>query len=94
MYRVVLECSGVPAAEGAEAATDIEREFREHRPHHQNVRCTFDSGKLVLQAENDFDADGMALMDEFSDCISAYVATAFDGDLKVVSSTAIWLLRR
>jgi hypothetical protein len=89
MYRVVLECCGVPVAEGAEAAADIEQEFREHRPHHYNVRCKFESGKLVLQADNDFDPDGLALMDEFSDCISAYTATPFDGDLRLVSSTAI-----
>jgi hypothetical protein len=89
MHRIVLECLDVPPAEGPEAATDIEREFREHRPHHQNVSCTFQSGKLILSAENDFDADGLALMDEFSDCISAYVATPFDGDLRLVSSTAI-----
>jgi hypothetical protein len=89
MHRVVLQCSGVPAAEGEEAATDIEREFRERRLHHHNVRCKFEDGKLVLQADNDFDPDGLALMDEFSDCVSAYVATPFDGDLKLVSSTAI-----
>ena len=88
MYRVVVECWDVPAAEGAEAATDIERNFREHRPHHQNVRCTFENGKLVLRAETT-SPDGLALIDEFSDLISAYVSTAFDGDLKVVSSTPI-----
>ena len=89
MHRVVLECSGVPAAEGNEAAIDIEQEFREHRPHHQNVQCTFEDGKLVLKADNDFDPEGLALMDEFSDCISAYISTLFDGDLRLVSSTAI-----
>ena len=89
MHRVILECSGVPATEGQEAARDIEMEFREHRPHHENVRCTFDNGKLVLQAENNWDADGLALMDEFSDCISSYIVTLFDGDLRLVSSTAI-----
>ena len=89
MQRVVLECSGVPAAEGEEAASDIEREFQEHRPHHQNVRCSFHDGKLVLEADNDFDPEGLALMDEFSDCISAYIATLFDGDIRLVSSTAI-----
>lgn len=89
MHRVVLECFGIPPAEGEEAAVDIEREFREHRPHHQNVRCSFGHGKLVLQADNDFDPDGLALMDEFSDCISAYIASPFDGDLRLVSSTAI-----
>jgi len=89
MHRVVLECSGVPSAEGEEAARDIETEFREHRPHHSNVQCTFPDGKLILQAENDWDADGLALMDEFSDCISDYIVTLFDGDLRLVSSTAI-----
>lgn len=89
MHRVVLECSGVPEAEGKEAAVDIEREFREHRPHHQNVRCTFNDGKLLLQADNDWDSDGLALIDEFSDCISAYIATPFDGGLRLVSSTTV-----
>ena len=89
MHRVVIKCSDVPAQEGAEAATDIERTFREHRPHHQNVRCSFEGGELVLQAENDFDPNGLALMDEFSDCISAYIVTPFDGDLRLVSSIPI-----
>lgn len=89
MHRIVLECSGAPTAEGDEAATDIEREFREHRPYHRDVRYTFEDGKLVLQADNDFDPDGLTLMDEFSDCISAYIATPFDGDIRLVSSAAI-----
>lgn len=88
MHRVILECSGVPAADGDEAAKEIESEFREHRPHHHNVQCTFGDGVLVLQADNDFDPDGRALMDEFSDCISAYIGP-FDGDLKLVSSTTM-----
>jgi hypothetical protein len=89
MHRVILECSDVPTAEGEEAARDIETEFREHRPHHGTVRCMFDDGKLVLQAENDWDADGVALMDQFSDCISAYIATPFGGDIRLISSTEI-----
>jgi hypothetical protein len=89
MNRIVVECLGVPVDEGDEAAADIEREFREHRPHHQNVRCTFENGRLVLRGENAFDPDGLALLDEFSDCISAYVATLFDGELRVVSSTKV-----
>jgi hypothetical protein len=89
MFRIVLECEGVPDAEGAEAAADIEREFQQHRPHHKNVRCTFGDGKLVLEAQNDFDSSGLALMDEFSDCISAYVSSPFDGNLRRVSSRLI-----
>ena len=85
MFKVVLSCSGVPAKEAAEAATEITAEFREHRPWHENVSCTWDGARLVLSAENDYDSDGSALMDEFSDCISAYVESGFDGQLKVES---------
>ena len=40
---------------------------------------------MVLQAENDADSNGLALSDEFSDCISAYIAELFDGEIKVES---------
>jgi hypothetical protein len=86
MYKVVLSCSGVPVECGAEAASDITREFAEHRPWHKNVSCTWDGSKLYLSAKNDYDADGVALMDEFSDCISAYIKPGFDGCLNVESA--------
>lgn len=89
MYRVVLECTGVPDAEGIAAAEDIAREFVEHRSHHKNVTCSFSDHKLILVAENDFDPQGLALMDEFSDCLSAYTSMNFDGDIVVKSSAAI-----
>ncbi len=38
-----------------------------------------------LQAENDFDSNGLALLDEFSDAISASIADGFDGGIEVVS---------
>ena len=40
---------------------------------------------LLLTAENDYDSDGRALMDEFSDAISACIAEGFDGDIRVAS---------
>ena len=89
MYRVTLACENVPAGAGGEAASDIQKEFAAHRPHHKNVSCTFTDGELVLTAENDFDPDGLALMDEFSDCISAYIAEPFDGGIRFVGSTLI-----
>ena len=89
MFRVTLACRGVPAEAGAEAASDIQQEFLQHRQHHKNVVCTFTNGELVLTAENDFDAHGLALMDEFSDCIAAYIADGFDGEIRVVSTTTI-----
>ena len=87
MYRVVLACHEIPESAGAEAATDITTEFAEHHPWHSNVTCTWVGSRLILQADNDFDSDGLALMDEFSDAISAYIAEPFDGEIKVESIT-------
>ena len=70
-------------------ARDIQGEFAEHRRHHKNVACSFTNGELLLTAENDYDPGGLALMDEFSDCISAYVAEPLDDDIRVVSAVTI-----
>jgi hypothetical protein len=88
MYRIVLACKGVPADVGAVAARDITDEFT-HRPWHQNVRCEQDGTRLILQAENDYDSNGLALLDEFSDAISAFIADGFDGGIDVVSVTRL-----
>ena len=87
MYKVVLSCGGVAEVAGAEAAADIIQECSEHLTWHKNVSCTWDGSRLVLSAENDFDSDGRALMDEFSDCIYAYIAEYFDVDIRVESTT-------
>lgn len=84
MYHITLECHDVPAAAGDEAARDITEAFRLHYPHEHNVSCTVLDGKLRLVAENDYDPEGLKLMDEFSDNICAYVAP-FDGALTLVS---------
>ena len=89
MYRIVISCSGVPASAGAEAAADITREFAEHRTWHNNVSCSWLDSRLVLRADNDYDPEGRALMDESSDCISAYIAEGFDGDLTLESVTKL-----
>ena len=85
MYRIVLACYGVPATAGEVAAIDITREFAEHRSWHRNVQCSWDGTRLILRAENDVDSTGLALFDEFSDCISAYITELFDGEIKVES---------
>jgi hypothetical protein len=89
MFRVVLECTGVPSDQGETAALDITHEFAEHRLHHQNVKCSFAEGKLTLTAENDFDPRGLALMDEFSDSLSAFIRGGFDGHMTVKSVSVI-----
>jgi len=88
MYRIVLACKGVPTDVGAVAARDITEEFT-HRPWHKNARCEWDGSRLFLQADNDFDSNGLALMDEFSDAIAACIADGFDGGIDVVSVSAV-----
>ena len=70
MYRIVMSCCGVPAEAGCSGAVEITREFA-HRPWHKNAACIWEAGRLILTAENDFDSDGQALMNEFSDAIAA-----------------------
>ena len=36
--------------------------------------CTWDGERLILQADNDYDPEGLALLDEFSDNISAFIS--------------------
>lgn len=88
MFRITLVCDGVPQSDGLEAAADIADAFRENYPHEHNVKCTFDGKRLWLIAENDHDPQGLNLMDEFSDNLSAYVR-AFDGDMSIVTIETI-----
>lgn len=87
-YRIVLACHGVPAESGPQAAADIAEEFT-HRPWHENVQCTYEDSCLLLTAENDYDAQGLALMDEFSDAISACTTADFGYGLRLVSIIAL-----
>jgi hypothetical protein len=75
---------------GAGVAIDITEEFR-HRPWHKSVKCEQDRVRLVLQADNDFDSDGLALRDEFSDAISACAREHLDGNIEI---TSVKLLER
>jgi hypothetical protein len=87
-HKVVIECSGVPREVGAQGATDITADFKK-RHWHRNAECRWDGNRLILSVENDFDPQGLALMDEFSDEISACIREGFDGDLRLVSSTEV-----
>ncbi|WP_260927225.1 hypothetical protein [Novosphingobium sp. 9] len=84
MYRIILECDGVPVLVGEEAANDITEAFKANYPHEHNVVCSWNGKSLRLVAENDHDPDGLNLMDEFSDNISAYITDGFDGDIKLI----------
>lgn len=84
MYRISLVCHGVPPDHGDAAATDIAEEFT-YRPWHEAVKCSWDGKFLLLEAENDYDFNGLALLDEFSDAIAACIAPAFDGRIEILS---------
>jgi len=86
MFRIALSWDNVPAGLGQQAAIDIAEGFVQ-RPWHQDVVCTWNESinSLILEAANDFDENGAALMDEFSDEISACVRNAGDGSIRVIS---------
>lgn len=88
MYRIVLACSGIPSNEGPRGAESIREEFT-HRPWLKNVKCEWNGAQLILQADNDYDSNGKALTDEFSDAISACISNARDGAIEVVSVTVL-----
>jgi hypothetical protein len=50
-----------------------------------DVTCVWDGSQLILQAEKDFDSNGLALVDEFSDAISACIEGGFDGNIEILS---------
>jgi hypothetical protein len=88
MYRVILASACVTADAGPTAACGITEEFT-RRQWHSNVRCEWDGSRLILQADNDFDSSGLALLDEFSDAISTYVQEPVDGEIEIVSVTVL-----
>ena len=53
------------------------------------MHCEWDGSRLILQADNDFDSNGLALLDEFSDAISASITDGFDGGIDVVSVSTL-----
>jgi len=83
MFRVTLICHGLPASVGEEAARDITKEFADSRQWHSRVACEWDGTHLILRSENNFDETGQATLDEFGDCISAYVANAGESRITI-----------
>lgn len=89
MFKITMRAGGVDVDVGPTAAEDIQSEFRQHRPWHERVTCTFANGTLTLVAFNDFDSDGLALSDEFSDCLSAYIPLGKRSDEGVFEIVAV-----
>jgi hypothetical protein len=86
-FKITLACGGIDASVGTTAAQEIQTEFRDHRRWHREVRCCFESGTLILCGTNDFDEAGLALLDEFGDCLSAYLKE--HGAIRILSIEAV-----
>ena len=83
-YHAILTCSGLTDIEGRSAPKEIEDEFQ-HRPWHQNVVARWDGTLLWLEADNDYDEDGRALLDEFWDAVIACVKVSGTIEFKIES---------
>ena len=71
MFRVSVSCEGIVQADWPDAVSDVKQEFASRR-WHQIVECRWEGVRLILVADNDYDTDGEALADEFSDTVAAY----------------------
>jgi hypothetical protein len=71
VFRVSVACEGIPPNVWPDALVDVESEFA-NRTWHRIVRCGWERDVLVLVVDNDYDNDGEALADEFSDTVAAY----------------------
>jgi hypothetical protein len=92
MYRIIICATNLRLLNGNKIADKILEGFS-HRPRHSNVQCYWEKLKktLVLKLDNDFDRNGLATLEEFSDEISATCKPAElgNGDIKVVSVTSL-----
>ena len=84
MFKITLACNGLPDVAARAAAPEIALEFHEHRTWYTAVQCLWRDGRLLLIAESDVDSDGVALSDEFSDCIFAYVSDWEEFKIEIV----------
>lgn len=71
MFCITVSCNGILPEEWPGAISDVQQEFRS-RQWHRIVDIRWSGQSLLLTAENDVDASGEALADEFSDTIAAY----------------------
>jgi hypothetical protein len=84
MFRITVSCDGIPPGEWPEAISDVREEFSSREWHHVfDIRWLGQA--LLLTVENDYDANGEALADEFSDTIAAYAPGTPGYSVRIVS---------
>ena len=71
MFRVTVKFERIARDVWPKALEDVRTEFRD-RPWHRIVDVRWAGNTLLVIAENDYDSDGEALANEFSDTVAAY----------------------
>ena len=88
MFRVTVKCEHIPSTAWPNALEDVFAEFKE-RAWHSVVDVHWSGDVLFLTALNDYDDDGEALADEFSDTIAACAHGTLGYRVSVVSVEVI-----
>ena len=84
MFRVSVACEGIPPHGWPDALADVEGEFSKRTWHHI-VHCGWEGSALILVVENNYDNDGAAVADEFSDTVAAYAPRTSEYQVRVLS---------
>jgi hypothetical protein len=71
MFRVSVACEGIPPHGWSSAFADVKSEFSKRWWHHF-VHCSWEGDALILVVDNEYDNNGAAVADEFSDTVAAY----------------------
>ena len=84
MFRIIVSCDGITPEQWPEAVSDVRVEFAS-RHWHRIIDIRWSGQTLLLTVENDYDARGEALADEFSDTIAAYAPGTPGYSVRIVS---------
>ena len=84
MFRIIVSCDGITPEKWPEAVSDVREEFAS-RHWHRIIDIRRSGQTLLLTVENDYDANGEWLADEFSDTIAAYAPGTPGYSVRVVS---------
>jgi hypothetical protein len=72
MFEIVVSCSGISEQTARDSLDDLYQELAE-RPWYGSVTCHWEHDRVDVQARNDHDATGQALLDEFWDVVCACI---------------------
>ncbi len=84
MFRITVSCEGITPEKWPAAMSDIREEFGNRQWHHV-IDIRWLGQTLLLTAENDYDSNGEALADDFSDTIAAYAPGTPGYSVRVVA---------